>query len=73
MLDLVFLLLSAYALGLFALVYGLSVVAAGQVYLSLFSRQPIRGPAARALGWVCVGAAIAYFAVITWAWSIYDR
>jgi hypothetical protein len=65
--------LFTYALGLLALGYGLYIAVVGRVYLTSWSRQPILGAKARVLGLARVLLALVYFAVVTWAWSKYDR
>jgi hypothetical protein len=65
--------LFSYGVGLIPILYGLSIVIRGRVYLSLWSREPMRGLAARFLGIFTIVMALAYYATITWAWSFYDR
>jgi hypothetical protein len=63
----------SYVVGLIPLAYGLYVAVAGRVYLSTWSTEPVRGWKARLLGCVSMLMAVAYYATITWAWSVYDR
>jgi hypothetical protein len=67
------LLLFSYAVGLVPVFYGIYIAIAGRAYLASWSREPVRGIRARLLGLFSLIAACAYYAVISWAWSFYDR
>ena len=67
------LLLFCYGVGLIPMLYGIYIIIRGRVYLSLGSREPIRGLTARLLGIFTIVMALAYYATIAWAWSFYDR
>ena len=66
-------LLFSYLAGLAPLAYGLYIAIVGKVYLSSRHKEPIRGDKARLLGLLTVLVGIGFYAVITWAWSYYDR
>jgi hypothetical protein len=66
-------LLFSYFVGLVPLAYGLYVLIVGKVYVSSLSKEPIRGDKARSLGCLTMLVGIAYYVVISWAWSFYDR
>jgi hypothetical protein len=65
--------LFSFAAGLVPLFYGFHAIIGGNVFLTSWSRVPIRGVRARLLGLLCVVLVVAYYAVAVWAWSKYDR
>ncbi len=67
------LLLFSYAVGLAPILYGLWIVVSGRVRLTSASREPVRGARARLVGLFTLVTACVYYAIITWAWSKYDR
>lgn len=67
------LIIFTYFIGLVPFAFGRYVVVAGRVYLSVFSKEPIKGEVARWLGSLCLLATAGFYAIITWAWSVYDR
>ena len=66
-------LLFTYAVGLVPLGYGLYVIVVGRIFLSSISKEPVRGRNARLLGCLTMLIGVAYYVMITWAWSFYDR
>jgi hypothetical protein len=65
--------LFSFLVGLYPFFYGFWIAAIGEVHLWSRSRAPIRGTKARLLGVATVLAAVAYYVVVVWAWSHYDR
>ena len=68
------LILMTYCVALVPLGYGLFVLAAGRVRLSLFSKKVIRGAIARLIGFWCIAIAFVYFVYVVAMWQhYYDR
>jgi len=64
--------LLSYVVGLVPLGYGIRNDRR-EMYLFSWSQEPIRGSAARELGYLTILIGVAYYLTITWAWSFYKR
>jgi hypothetical protein len=62
-----------YFMGLVALFYGIYVLVVGQVYLTSWSKELVRGEKAKLAGFILILSSIIYYAITLWAWSFYDR
>ncbi len=65
--------LFSYAVGLIPILYGLVGLIGGWIRVSPWSKEPLQGLEARLVGLSTMLAAIPYYALISWAWSRYDR
>ena len=65
--------LFTYFVGLFLLLYGVYVLIVGRLYMTIRSREPIKGFEARVWGLNCVLWSFIWFWAITWAWAKYSR
>jgi hypothetical protein len=62
----------SFVVGILPFLYGLYAIIGGKIFLTSWSRDPIRGSNARMLGLGSVLFSVGYYAVIIWAWSKYD-
>ena len=65
--------LFSLGVGLIPFFYGIYVLIVGKAHLSIFSKEPLRGAIAREMGCLVVIASAAYYLIVFWAWSHYDR